>query len=96
MRKCEPYPLIVSRDPYPRIDAYLSVGIALVHVHVQYSCMYGVRTAVARDGRADLCHARGEGEMEKQEELEVLKSTGCVVLRSRTCSAPPRAPARTP
>ena len=45
---------------------------------------------------ADLRHARGEGEMEKQEELEVLKSTGCVVLRSRTCSAPPRAPARTP
>ena len=45
---------------------------------------------------ADLRHARGEGEMEKQEELEVLKSTRRLLLRSGTCSAHPGAPARTP
>ena len=58
--------------------------------------LVGSRSAERDAFVADLRHARGEGEMEKQEELEVLKSTARVVLRSTTCSAPPRAPARTP
>ena len=62
----------------------------------QIQAVVGSRLAERDAFVADLRHARGEGEMEKQEELEVLKSTGCVVLRSSTCSAPPRAPARTP
>ena len=68
----------------------------LVGGREQIRAVVGSRSAERDAFVADLRHVRGEGEMEKQEELEVLKSTGCVVLRSRTCSAPPRAPARTP
>ena len=46
----------------------------------------GVRTAEDKRGQV-------EG---KKEDLVALKSTGRVVLRSRTCPAPSRAPAHTP
>ena len=68
----------------------------LVGGREQIRALVGSRSAETDAFVADLRHAQGEGEMEKKEELEVLKSTGRVVLRSMTCSAPPRAPAPTP
>ena len=58
-----------------------------------------VRAQLVRETTPGLLY-EGEGErereMEKKEELEVLKSTGRLVHRRRTCSAPPRTRPHTP
>ena len=58
-----------------------------------------LRAQLVRETTPGLLY-EGEGErereMEKKEELEVLKSTGRLVLGRRTCSAPPRTRPHTP